>query len=314
MVELRPLNIETDLQRIVELTNMIDNEETSVELVREYETRVAEGQVRRRMIADDEGHIVGFSLVWGRESNPGQYFLSLVVDPERRGEGIGSTLLYDAIDWLRATDAHVVRSWVREDFPASLRFAQAHGFEIKQHYFESVIELDTFDETAFVDTLKRAEASGIRFFTMADVGNTDEAKRKLYELNKLAASASTSGDDDETFQTFEEFNRNVFEGSWYRADGQILAADGDDWVGLGAVWYSEPTGSMYNAFTGVDPSHRGRGIAQALKLLGIRTARRYGAAYIRTNNASTNAPMLAINRKLGYRPEPGTFGVERVLG
>jgi hypothetical protein len=26
---------------------------------------------------------------------------------------------------------------------------------------------------------------------------------------------------------------------------------------------------------------------------------------IRTNNDSRNAPMLAINRKMGYQPEPG---------
>jgi hypothetical protein len=26
---------------------------------------------------------------------------------------------------------------------------------------------------------------------------------------------------------------------------------------------------------------------------------------MRTNNDSENAPMLAVNRKLGYRPEPG---------
>jgi hypothetical protein len=29
-----------------------------------------------------------------------------------------------------------------------------------------------------------------------------------------------------------------------------------------------------------------------------------GARYPRTNNDSQNAPMLVVNRKLGYRPEP----------
>jgi GNAT superfamily N-acetyltransferase len=57
--------------------------------------------------------------------------------------------------------------------------------------------------------------------------------------------------------------------------------------------------------TGVDRPYRGRGLALALKLRTIRLARRYGAAYIRTHNDSENAPMLALNRKLGYQPEPG---------
>lgn len=64
---------------------------------------------------------------------------------------------------------------------------------------------------------------------------------------------------------------------------------------------------MYNMVTGVDRAHRGHGVAQALKLLAIRCARRYGAIYIRTHNDSENAPILAINRKLGYQPQPGLY-------
>lgn len=48
-------------------------------------------------------------------------------------------------------------------------------------------------------------------------------------------------------------------------------------------------------------------LTQALKLLAIRCARRYGAVYIRTHNDSENAPILAINRKLGYQPQPGLY-------
>jgi hypothetical protein len=52
-------------------------------------------------------------------------------------------------------------------------------------------------------------------------------------------------------------------------------------------------------------------LTQALKLLAIRCARRcarrYGAVYIRTHNDSENAPILAINRKLGYQPRPGLY-------
>ena len=71
--------------------------------------------------------------------------------------------------------------------------------------------------------------------------------------------------------------------------------------------YYPERNSAYNAFTGVERDYRGRGLAQALKLLAVRFAQHYGAAYIRTNNDSQNAPMLAVNRKLGYRPEPGKY-------
>jgi hypothetical protein len=42
-------------------------------------------------------------------------------------------------------------------------------------------------------------------------------------------------------------------------------------------------------------------------------ARRLGAGTIRTNNDSLNAPMLAINRKLGYCPLPGYFRLVKHL-
>lgn len=59
--------------------------------------------------------------------------------------------------------------------------------------------------------------------------------------------------------------------------------------------------------TGVDRAHRGHRVAQALKLHAIRCARRYGAVYIRTHNDGENAPILAINRNLGYQPRPGLY-------
>lgn len=64
-------------------------------------------------------------------------------------------------------------------------------------------------------------------------------------------------------------------------------------------------------FTGVDPAWHGKGIALALKVLAIDCARRYGADYISTNNDSENAPMLAINRTLGYQPQPGFYRMLR---
>ena len=57
----------------------------------------------------------------------------------------------------------------------------------------------------------------------------------------------------------------------------------------------------------VEESHRGRGIAQALKVRGIMWAKIQSMPIIRTDNDSLNAPMLAVNRKLGYRPEVGFY-------
>ncbi len=65
--------------------------------------------------------------------------------------------------------------------------------------------------------------------------------------------------------------------------------------------------------TGVVASYRGRKIALALKLLAIRYAWSHGAKTIRTHNDSLNAPMLAINRKLGYQPQSGKYRLRKEI-
>lgn len=62
---------------------------------------------------------------------------------------------------------------------------------------------------------------------------------------------------------------------------------------------------MFTLLTGVAPEYRGRKIAQALKLIAILHGKGLGADSIRTQNDSINAPMLAINRKLGFVREDG---------
>lgn len=64
---------------------------------------------------------------------------------------------------------------------------------------------------------------------------------------------------------------------------------------------------MYTTYTGVDRACRGRKLALALKLLAVEAARRHGAPYMRTHNDSANAPMLAVNRNMGYSPAPGYY-------
>jgi RimJ/RimL family protein N-acetyltransferase len=50
---------------------------------------------------------------------------------------------------------------------------------------------------------------------------------------------------------------------------------------------------------------RGRGIASALKRAQIAWAIKNGIEVLETTNEVRNAPMRAVNEKLGYRPAPG---------
>jgi RimJ/RimL family protein N-acetyltransferase len=217
----------------------------------------------------------------------------------------------DALQAASERGATHLECYIRETDATSLQFAEARGFKIIHHGFESTLDLTEFQEDCFDDLMARLQAQGFRFFSLAEAGVTDENKRKLYEVNRI--SGLDNPGNDETFPDFESFSKDVFDASWFRADTQILASHGDRWVGLSAIGIYPADNHAYNAFTGVLREYRGRGLAQALKIQTILLAIKEGMRFIRTHNDSNNAPMLAINRKLGYKPEPGYYKLACVL-
>ena len=306
-ITVRAAEYPRDVERTVAIFNAWIMEPTTVERILEAEARQVVGRHIHRLVAlHGADEIIGYAeAIHSPWDAAGAYVGDLCVDVAWRGVGAGAALWSALLASLRAADAQRLEVSVRDDDAASWRFAEARGFVRGRHIFESTLDLASFDEQPFAGAIARSQAAGYHFFTLADVGDTEEARRRDYEINRRVVFDIPGR--EQTFAPFEEWRRFVCEASWYRPDGQIIAALGAEWIGLAAVGYYAATNSMNNRITGVDRAHRGQGVAQALKLLAIRCARRYGAAYIRTNNDSENAPMLAINRKLGYQPQPGLY-------
>lgn len=304
-VSVRATEYPRDLERVVAIANTASNAATTAERVLAGEaTRAADTVCIRLVASAADGLVVGYSEgIRSPWDAPGYFEVELVVEPAWRRRGVGALLWQALRQRLLEEGATRVEVAVRDNEPAGERFARARGFALERRQFESTLDLASFDETRFAGVIERLEAGGARFFSLADVGDTEEARHAAYEINRRA-SLDIPG-RLQTFAPFEEWRRFVCGATWYRPEGQILAALGETWVGLAAVGYFVETNSMYNMITGVDRAYRGRGLALGLKLRTIALARRYGAAYIRTHNDSENASMLAINRKLGYKPEPG---------
>ena len=304
-VSVRATEYPRDLERVALLANTFHPDSTTVAGLMDSETRRPADERRVRLAAVAPGGLVVAytDAIHSPWDTPGSFEVELVVDPAWRRSGVGA-LLWEALRARLAEESATrLEVEIREHDTGADRFAQARGFALVRRRFQSTLDLASFDEARFAGVIERLEAGGARFFSLADVGDTEEARRAVYEINRRAALDIPGRIP--TFAPFKEWRRFVCGATWYRAEGQMIVALGETWVGLGAVGYFAETNSLYNMITGVDRAYRGRGLALGLKLRTIALARRYSAAYIRTHNDSENAPMLAINRTLGYQPEPG---------
>lgn len=304
---IRPIDWQTDLPDMVQLYSLTSPETVTEEQIRDW-WQVKRDEIRLTKVAvNEQGQILGLSDVqretWTRV---GHFWLQVIVHPQWRRRGIGSILFDDALQSARSHNASALESSVRDNDPEALHFAEGRGYQIERHSFDSSLDLSSFDEGKFLDALESAKAEGFHFFSFAEAGPLSEgSKRKLYELNRVTGLDNPG--NNRTFPSYESFSKNVFEASWFRADTQLLAAHGDEWAGLSALAFYPEGNYAANAFTGVLREYRGHGLATALKLQAIQLAKKLGARYVRTNNDSLNAPMLAVNRKLGYQPEPGLY-------
>jgi GNAT superfamily N-acetyltransferase len=162
------------------------------------------------------------------------------------------------------------------------------------------LDLDEFDDTQFVSYLRRCQQSGVKFTTMANLCDTAECRRALYELNKkCSADIPERGE----FYTFEEYLAERIETRVYDPRGVILAVSNGAWVGMAATSLREAEGYAFSEMTGVLASHRGRGISLAMKLLAIRFARSSGYRCMRTFHHPHNADAIGMNRRLGFVDE-----------
>ncbi len=308
-MQIRLAHPESDIPGIAKLVNTFERQPLTVATVQKWFDHMPPGRITRRMVvANEPDAVIGYSVAVHEPWWPDRHFyVWVVIDPAWRGQSWGRALYQDAQAFLQEQGAVQLKSEVRDDDPASLRFAQQKGFRIDRHHFASRLDLLAFDETPYAPSLARLEAVGMRFFSMADLQDSPAARRKLYELNRVTDLDIPGADG--TFMSFDEFEQWVCGARWYCPAGQLIAADGEAWVGLSAVQLLPETQGAYNLMTGVLRSYRGRKIALALKLLAIRYARQHGARFISTDNDSLNVPMLAINQKLGYKPQPGKYSL-----
>ena len=248
---------------------------------------------------EEDGEVVGWCTAshewWIADPNRGR--LAVAVDPDRRGEGIGTALAAAADEHIAAIGVTTTRAG-SVDEPGARALATRLGFTEIAAAATSAVDPRT--------VTPEPVPNGVRIVPFAELDDP----RALYELDVEVSNDIPNEDFDGI--SFEEWRDEFWRSPLIDQDASLVALVGDDLAALTMIRIDEPSGRAENNVTGTRRAYRGRGLARLLKTHSLHLAGQRGATIAITGNDETNAPMLAVNTRLGYRPFSRRLEWERI--
>ncbi len=265
------------------------------------ESRPARGRQRLfKAVAD--GHVVGWasSGLDTHTSTEGAAFVGATVHPEHRGQGLGRALLDAAEQHVVAIGATLLRA-VSRDEERARRLATGRGYE--QTFVQRISMLDPRTLTD-----EPARPAGVELRSFAEVGDPEQ----IWHVD-TTATIDIPGDDTWDHLPFDEWRREFWESPTLDRDASVAAVVDGAVAAITMIHVDVETGRAENDITGTLPEYRGRGLARLVKLESLRRTAAKGVTTVFTENDETNAPMLAVNTRLGYRPHSTRLSWKRTV-
>ena len=242
--------------------------------------------------------------------NPHILWFDIQVLPEFRRRGMARTFLPLITDLARREQRHLLMSECNDRIPAAAAFMARLG--ASQGLEEPVNELQLHDlDHSLIGRWLEHEAELSAEFELGlwDQPYPDERLQDIADLFQEVANDqprdSLQMDDmnytPDLIRQWDQEQRAGGDKRWTlhltrRLDGCLVAV-------TEVYWNPNRPHLLWQGFTGVLPDERGRGLGQWLKarmLIKI-LHERPQVKVIRAGNASSNAPMLKINRTLGFK-------------
>jgi GNAT superfamily N-acetyltransferase len=242
---------------------------------------VARGPDGRIVGCTDTGLIVA-------STEPGHGFLHTAVRPEARGRGAGTALAAAAERHLTGLGVCRIFTWVSDD-GRSPGFAERLGYVRgrRAHFLGLDLVRASLPEPPL--------PADVELVTAAHFADD---YRPLYEAD-LECVEDEPGDVRQGFVPYEDWLRQ----NWHRPThdarlSTVVLVGGE--VAAYTVAVTDGRERHLSGMTGTRRAHRGRGLARLAKTDSLRRARAAGLTTAFTGNDAGNAPMLAVNRSLGY--------------
>ena len=229
------------------------------------------------------------------------------VRPEERRRGLASRWLPVLLELMQQHGSTIADIWTEE--PAGHAFLKWLGADPKFTGAENRLRLADVDwamvKRWVAEGPKRSPQTKLEVYDgpMPEEMWDDFAPQLSLMLNTIPFEDLDHGEIVITTGHMREFvDRMAAQGETLHS---MLTREPDGMISgiTDTHWAPHAPTIVYQGFTGVRPEARGRGIGKWLKAAMLLHMRELypDARWVSTDNAGSNAPMLAINKKLGFR-------------
>jgi GNAT superfamily N-acetyltransferase len=318
-LNLRPTTFD-DVEVVADLEAARDPEDPrDPDLLRHWWTRSSVGGKVMRLVDVREGVAVAFVSArhhhWSTGSPKRFGWIRALLRDDVWSEPGYLHLVAKAEDWLRSEEADVGTLTVGEQFTRELEALARVGYREVRRQNDSELDLVGRRDHLLGEASRQRQKmhdQGVRMLPLSEDSDPDRMT-KLYEM------ASAAEQDIPTTvpmreMPFDEWKSLTFDNPGIREDRFWIARHGDAIVGLSVLSFPRRRGLPWTDFTATSKAVRGRGIARALKYETMAQAIELGFERVRTSNDGDNAPILHINREMGYRLIRPVIELHRDLG